>query len=243
MSQQKSEAVVEETFSDDDIAEYLQRHADFFDRHSSLLMDLKVAHKPGGAAISLVERQITVLRQRSQDLERQLKELVTVARSNDLLVARLHRLSIRLMTTSGHAARIETLETCLREDFQADRAAVVLFPPLQDETIAREGFLKIVDRDDPGLKPFASFLKSARPRCGQIRGRQKTFLFAENAREISSAALVPLGAQAALGFLVIGSRDPDYFNPEQKTDFLARLGELVSVALLGHQSPDTAAGS
>ena len=79
MSQQKSEAVVEETFSDDDIAEYLQRHADFFDRHSSLLMDLKVAHKPGGAAISLVERQITVLRQRSQDLERQLKELVTVA--------------------------------------------------------------------------------------------------------------------------------------------------------------------
>lgn len=54
MTQQKTEAVFEETFSDDDIADYLRRHPDFFDRHARLLMDLKVAHEPGGAAISLV---------------------------------------------------------------------------------------------------------------------------------------------------------------------------------------------
>lgn len=243
MKQQKSEAVFAETFSDDDIAEYLQRHSDFFDRHSSLLMDLKVTHEPGGAAISLVERQVTVLRQRSTELERQLKDLVAVAKLNDALVANIHGLSIQLMAAPGIAARVEVLETCLREDFRAERAAVVLFRPLPDETLARDGFLKVVERSDAGLKPFASFLKSARPRCGLIRGRQKAFLFAENAAEVSSAALVPLGSRAELGFLVIGSRDPDYFNPDKGMDFLARLGELVSVALLGQRSPDTAAGS
>ena len=52
---------------------------------------------------------------------------------------------------------------------------------------------------------------------------------------------MPLGERAELGFLVIGSRDPDYFNPGKGMDFLTRLGELVSVALVGQQSPGTEA--
>jgi uncharacterized protein YigA (DUF484 family) len=43
--------------------------------------------------------------------------------------------------------------------------------------------------------------------------------------------MVPLGKDAALGFLVIGSRDPDHFHPGKRMDFLSRLGELVAVAL------------
>jgi len=243
MSQQEGKAVVEESFSDDDIVDYLQRHPDFFDRHSNLLMDLKVAHETGGPAISLVERQVALLRQRSGDLERQLKDLVAVAKLNDALVERIHRLSVQLMAAKDAAERVEMLETCLREEFRAERAAVVLFEPLTDSSVAGEGFLKIVDRSDSGLKPFASFLKSARPRCGLIRDRQKAFVFEDNAGEISSAALVPLGSRAEFGFLVIGSRDPDYFNPGKGMDFLARLGELVSVALVGRQRPDLDAGS
>jgi uncharacterized protein YigA (DUF484 family) len=243
MTQQEGEAVFEETFSDDEIAEFLQRNPDFFDRHPNLLMDLSVAHDPGGPAISLVERQVTLLRQRSGEVERQLKDLVAVAKLNDALVERIHLLSIQLMAATGCAERVEMLEICLREEFRAERAAVVLFAPLRDETLTGGGFLKIVDRGDAGLNPFASFLKSARPRCGLIRDRQKTFVFEENAGEISSAALVPLGLRAEHGFLVIGSRDPDYFNPGKGMDFLSRLGELVAVALVGQGSPDAKAGS
>ncbi len=243
MSQQKNEAVAEDSFSAADIADYLQQNPDLFDRHPSLLMNLKVAHEPGGAAISLVERQVTLLRERSDELERQLKDLVAVAKLNDALVERIHRLSVQLMAASGCEERVEMLETCLREEFRAERAAVVLFSPLSDETVAGDGFLKITDRSDPGLKPFTSFLKSARPRCGLIRDRQKAFLFEDNAGEISSAALVPLGSHAEIGFLVIGSRDPDYFNPGKGMEFLARLGELVSVALVGQGSPDAETGS
>ena len=166
MTRQKTEAVFEETFSDDDIAEYLRRHPDFFDRHAGLLMDLKVAHEPGGAAISLVERQVTVLRQRSKELELQLKDLVAVARLNDALVGKIHELSMQLMTAKGFAARVEMLETCLREEFRAERAVVVLFSIPDDGTPAGKGFLKIVERSDAALKPFS------RPSCSRTtRGR------------------------------------------------------------------------
>lgn len=241
MSQQKPEALVEETFSDGDIVDYLQQHPDFFDRNPSLLMDLEVSHETGGSAVSLIERQISLLRQRSNDLERQLKDLVAVAKINDALVAKIHHLAIRLMTTTDIAERVELLETCLREEFRAERAALVLFAPLPGGEPLGEGFLKIVERSDNGLKPFASFLKSARPRCGIIRDRQKSFLFEDNAGEISSAAQIPLGARAEHGFLVIGSSDPDYFNPGKGMDFLARLGELVCVGLVGPGDSEAAA--
>ena len=115
----------------------------------------------------------------------------------------------------------------------AERAVMVLFAALPDLSLTDDGFVKVVDRDDPGLKPFASFLKSGQPRCGLLRGRQKGFAFEDNASGINSAALIPLGEDTELGFIVIGSQDPDYFNPGKGMDFLSRLGELVTVALTG----------
>ena len=233
MSQQKGEAAVTETFSEEHIAEYLRSHPDFFERHPTLLMGLKLAHQPGTAAISLVERQVTMLRQRNGELERQLTDLVAVAKANHALEEKIHQLSITLIAPQNLPERMEILETSLREDFLAERAVLVLFRPPEDTTLSDNGFVKLVEPGDPGLKPFASFMKSGRPRCGLLRDRQKAFAFEGNAPEISSAALIPLGEGADLGFIVIGSRDPDYFHPGKGMDFLGRLGNLVTVALSG----------
>lgn len=242
MSQRKSEATVAETFSEEDIAEYLHSHPDFFDRHSNLLMGLKLAHQPGSAAVSLVERQVAMLRQRNSELERQLKDLVAVAKDNHALVEKIHQLAVNLMEPRTGVERMEILETSLREDFLAERAVLVLFDSLPEGVPVDDGFVKVVDRDDAGLKAFGSFLKSGRPRCGLLRGRQKHFAFGDNASEINSAALIPLGDHTELGFIVIGSRDPDYFHPGKGMDFLSRLGELVSVAVVGRVSMQAPSG-
>jgi len=43
--------------------------------------------------------------------------------------------------------------------------------------------------------------------------------------------LIPLGAQPALGLLALGSVDRDRFHPGMSTEFLSRMGELISDAL------------
>jgi len=58
-------------------------------------------------------------------------------------------------------------------------------------------------------------------------------VFERDVESFSFAAMVPLGENASLGFLVIGSRNPDHFHPGQRMDFLGRLGELLAVALKG----------
>ncbi len=233
MSQREGNQTSGQNVSEDAVAAYLASHPDFFDRHARLLTDLALAHKPGGAAISLVERQVSLLRQKSADLEKQLKQLVSVAKANDALVEKIHRLSLRLIATDDMAARLDLLETGLREDFRAERAVLVLFDGVEGVGAQGNAFVKFVDRNDGALKPFATFLKMGKPRSGLIRDRQKSFLFAGHETEIGSAALVPLGSSADLGFLVIGSSDRDYFNPGKSMDLLTRLGELVAVALTG----------
>jgi len=130
-------------------------------------------------------------------------------------------------------ARLEQLETSLREDFGAERAVLVLFPSAP-ATATREGFVKRLPLDDADVRPYAAFLRAAKPRCGPLRDRQKN-VFDRDADLVSSAAFVPLGAESSLGFLIIGSRDADHFHPGKRMDFLARLGELLAVSLSREQ--------
>ena len=85
MSQQKSGAVVGDSFPEADVVAYLRSHPDFFERHTPLLLRLKLPHETGPATISLVERQVAMLRQRSSELERQLKNFLSVAKANEAL--------------------------------------------------------------------------------------------------------------------------------------------------------------
>jgi uncharacterized protein YigA (DUF484 family) len=233
MSQLEGRAAVgaplTETISEDSIADYLKRHPDFFERHGSLVLALRLPHRAGGSSISLVERQVAMLRQRNAQLERQLKDLVAVAKQNDALVEKIHQLCLKLMRAPTVPARLEQLETGLREDFAAERAVLVLFPDAPASAV-REGFVRRLGVDDPDVRPFATFLRAAKPRCGPLRDRQKN-IFDRDADAVSSAAFVPLGPESKLGFLIIGSRDPDHFHPGKRMDFLARLGEVLSVAL------------
>ncbi len=235
MSQQKNEAALGEPFSEEAVAEYLQRRPDFFERHGTLLLRLKLPHETNGFTVSLIERQVSMLRQRNAELERQLKDLIAVAKVNDSLVEKIHLLSLRLMRANGPADCVEQIETSLREDFSAERAALVLFADAGLEANA-PGFVKVMARDDPDLKPFSAFIQGARARCGPLRDRQKAVLFDRDADAIASAAMLPLGRDVSLGFLVIGSRDPSHFHPGKRMDFLNRIGELISVALSREQA-------
>jgi uncharacterized protein len=215
---------------EESIATYLQRHPEFFERHQALLARLKLPHARGGSTISLVERQIEVLREKQAQLEGKLAELVRVARANDAIADRLHRFTRRLLRVASRAEALTRIEAGLREDFDAFHAALVLVETtLADPTTPR--FVRAVSADDPNLKSFESLFASGKPRCGQARDSQREFLFGPEGLELGSVALVPLGDKGALGLLALGSPDRDRFHPGMSTEFLTRLAELVADSL------------
>lgn len=217
--------------SDAAIHDYLSANPDFFERNSDLLSTLRLPHVTGGA-VSLVERQVSELRQKDVKLEKRLKELLDIARSNDTLAKKIHALSLSLLEATSLEDTLKACEASLRASFDADHAVLVLFrepEPFTDVSVRR--FCRPVARDTAGLQSFDSFLTRAKPRCGQVRDAQRDFLFGDETNEIGSCALIPLGERADLGFLAIGSADVNRFHPAMSLDFITRLGELISAAL------------
>jgi uncharacterized protein len=214
---------------EESVAGYLQRNPEFFERHQAVLARLKLPHARGGSTISLVERQIEVLREKQAGLENKLAELVRVARANDAIAERLHRFTRRLLRAVPRAAAIAHIEAGLREDFDAFHAALVLVGEEPDPALP--AFVRTVATDDAQLKSFESLRLSGKPRCGQARDSQREFLFGPEGLEMGSVALVPLGEKGALGLLALGSADRDRFHPGMSTEFLARLADLITDAL------------
>jgi len=231
MSTQRNAEFVDETLSDETVQAFLEANPDFFERHGELLSGLRLPHVTGGA-VSLVERQVSVLRQKDMKLERKLKELLQVARANDLLADKIHKLSTRLLAAGDLEDTLKICEKALRVDFDANQSILVLFRDPELFSKLQVGrFFRPVLRKNESVQAFDSFLKRNNPRCGQVRDAQRDFLFGREADEIGSCALVPLGTRSELGFLAIGSVDADRFHPGMSTDFLARLGQLIAAAL------------
>ena len=232
MNKQPVRGVEVEQLSENVIAEYLAMNPDFFERHAGLLTKLKLSHNRGAATVSLIERQVVALRDKNHNLESKLRELIEVARSNDVLANKIHRLACRLIRSRDAATLLDALETSLREDFGASEWLILLGSDNESQfSNITSRHLRLVDSKASELKMFETLFESGRPRCGQIRDSQRDFLFGENTVEIGSAALVPLGPQPHFGLLAIGSPDAERFHPAMSTDFLARIGDLVSEAI------------
>ena len=231
MSTQAKPEYVEEVLSEQAVCDFLAANPEFFERNGKVLARMRIPHEAGGTE-SLEERQVSMLRQKEVRLERQLRDLIQVARDNDALAAKIHELGIHLLAADGLNATVAAIEEAMRSGFGADHAVLVLFgnpDNFDDVDVAR--FFRAIQRDDEALRPFATFLKGSGPRCGQVRDAQRNFLFRDDAEDIGSVALVPLGNKASIGFLAVGSVDAERFHPGMSIDFLTRVGDIISTAL------------
>lgn len=216
------------------VASYLAATPEFFERHAQLLARIRLPDARGGAStVSLLERQVEVLRERNRQLERKVTDFVEVARENDALGSRVLAMARRLIAAGDKAAKIAAIEAALREDFGAGQSVLVLTATHAPQDLPENRFLRVVPADAPDLRSFETLFSSGKPRCGQLRDSQREFLFGADAATIGSVALVPLGGKAGFGLLACGSTDAQRFNPTMSTDFLAHIGELIAAALAG----------
>jgi uncharacterized protein len=218
--------------AEEQVAEFLVAHPEFFERHGSVLARMHLPHQRGSAAVSLVERQVLVLREKHAMLEKKLVELIEYGRANDAIVDRVHRLTRRLLRARDAGGVIAALEASLREEFGASRwVLLAVDPALAPLANLHNAHVRVVPRGSAELRIFESFFESARPRSGQIRDTQRDYLFGGEGSQVGSTVLVPLGERASLGLLAIASNDTERFLPTMSTDFLVRIGEIVTEAV------------
>lgn len=208
--------------SGEQVRAYLARHPDFFAEHEELLEILSVPH-PSGAAVSLVERQLAIYREKNRKIQQQLDNLVQIARENEQLFQKMHKLTIALMDAADLEGAIAGLQWVLHDYFQADFVSVRI---VQDQRSSALTEL-FVPAKDARLLPFHRIFESRRPKCGRPSPEQAAFLFGENADHVRSCAIIPFTAAETTGLLGIGSYSKERFLPSMGHLFLLRVGEML----------------
>ena len=211
-----------------DISEYLLSHPEFFIEHPEVLTKILVPHVSGDA-VSLVEKQLSLLREQNKKSEKQLHELLEIARENEELARKMHSLSLMLMDAAQPEDIFSALYENLRRNFKVDHVAVRLFAePSFVDTFAGPEFA------GTGIQEhaiFDSIINKRLPLSGRLKRQQQVFLFGDDGDDIASAVIVPLHGKGWGGILSIASTDANRFTETMGVELLANFGEVLSFIL------------
>jgi len=215
----------------DQVAEFLRQNPGFFENHVDILMNLQVPHPHGGRAVSISERQLIAVREKSKILEDKLRELIQFGEENDALSEKVHRFACRLIEAPSLDASLDTLYLDLLDHFAIPHVAVRLWAVAEENPDTKE-FAPVAAE----MRQFVE--KLASPYCGPHAVYESQSWFGEAAPHVKSFALVGLRVDGApFGVVALASEDPKRFYPEMGTLYLARVGDLVSHALWRFVTP------
>jgi len=205
--------------TDEDVARYLRENPGFLERNPGALLHLELPDPHAGNAVSLLERQAVLQRERIRALETRLAELMQIGRENDALARSLDEWTRALLAHPGRDGLDELALAQLQRAFGVPLGLVRRWSPVPGS-------------DDAPLARLAASLGAAR--CcdpALVRGTGGT---GEAWEAAASAAVIPLrrtGEPSPFGVMILGSPDAERFDQALGTALLARIGALASAAL------------
>lgn len=214
--------------SEAQVVAYLKAHPQLLIDHPQLLETLELSHS-AGSAVSLIERQVELLRGKNARLEAHLNRLIDTARDNESRADNVLRLARNLIRAPSLASIVVGLRASMREDFDVDE----VFVGLNAGAYKRhdiEGMVPI-EAGGPIARAYDNFIRTRLIECGPIAEDKARLLFPKADKPVLSAAVVPLEKEKNLGMLALGSREAERFKPRQGKLFLEMTAELVAAAV------------
>ncbi|MEI7446792.1 MAG: DUF484 family protein [Burkholderiales bacterium] len=213
--------------SAEQVAQYLRENPGFFDANAELLASITVPHPHGGRAVSLVERQVDLLRDKNKALEMRLAELLRIGQENDAISAKLQRWTRELLRVRDVRALPDRVVEGMGTEFSVPQVALRVW-----RVDAAHADLPAAAEVEPEVHALADSV--VQPYCGPNADFRAATWLPGGGAQTRSIALLPLrvgAAPQAFGLLVLGSPDPARFQTGMGTAFLERIAEIASAAL------------
>jgi len=229
----------EQSLSADQVAAYLRDHPDFFSEQDELLSQLKLPHESGNA-ISLMERQVTVLREQGIEARQKLNNLLENARNNDQLFDTTRNLVLALLRAKDITEIASVTQDQLANQANIDACEIILIeqPQLNTSPATRTESEATLRAD------FADVFRLKRTHCGPMDSKQIDYLFPGTETTIKSTAICPvMNNSDVLALLAFGNKEDNYFNVNLDTLFIDFIGRVVGAVLdreLGEEKKESA---
>ena len=230
MSSQDHKAIDSEF--EHDMVRYLRDHPAFFEAHQDVLAGMVLSHE-SGSAVSLIERQVQILREQKDEYKQKLQSLIATAQNNEKLNNNVNTLILELLDADTLDGVLNVIEQRIRADFEADAIVVKLLASGND--VLKE-HAELTAWQQPALVIGEKVMTARQPVCGSFNSEQMQALFDD--ADIQSAGIVPLAkdqnSKNCYGIIAIGSYDPQRFRADMGTLFLSLLGQVLTRILKRH---------
>ena len=195
-----------------DVEEFLRAHPNFLQDRPGLLAVLNLPHG-GEGAVSLVERQVSVLRQRNIISRQQINALSDIGKENDRLLEATRRTVLALLAGTNRQELAQIWLMQVTNAFKAELGALIWITGEPNSNSAESVADKLIGQGE-------SF-------SGVLRPEEIEALFTSDACD-GSAALSPIrNGSDILGVLAVGARDSKRYRPQDGTIFLDYLAEVI----------------
>lgn len=224
---------LEQLVEEEQVKNYLLNHPDFLQKNPQLLSLIELNHQNDGAT-SLVERQVKSLRDENNQLQQDLINILNIARNNEKLLKQYNQFVLGVISTNNLASLASYIIDSLISNFSLDAATLILVG--NDISDVNLGSAKLVTESSEIRQLLSHQFPDESPICGRLEERSKKQLFAEQAQQLQSFCIVPLGKQCKFGVLVLASKDESGFEPEMDTLFVEQIAELIVHATRRHST-------
>ena len=205
-----------------EIAAFLCRYPDFFERHPEILTQLFIPHPDSGQAVSLLERQLGLMREQLSTERRHHEQLMVRAEQNERLQEQLRNLFLMLSQAVCTNDLLIKAPKVLVEEFSLVSASLRVL----NTKVRNLDLTEVIPPNDT----ITAILEKLGTRGGfcdnQLSDDAKDFLFGKQASEVGSVAIVGILKQS--GVLVLGAGEKDRYCPGMDTTFLEFVGSLIS---------------
>jgi len=228
-----SDVTVQTALTSSHVSDYLRNNPEFWVHNTDLLAEIVLPHNPSEQTVSLVERQVSILRKRSIDAENQLNQLLENARNNDILFEKTKRLTLSLLNTRQLNSCIDALFCGLKHEFDIHFSQILLTANVTTDTLGplnNQARLVEVEQVNQYLPEI---FNNRRPLCGQFGVREREFIFPSKSSDIGSIAIAPLHFEnRTIGIIAIANRDPNFYRSSANTLFLSFVADVLSRLLV-----------
>jgi uncharacterized protein YigA (DUF484 family) len=211
------------------VAEYLEKHRDFFTNREDLLQDMELPHQ-NGQAISLVEKQVSLLRERGTATRKKLDEFVESANQNNEIFNKCSDLVLNLMDAEEPDEFFKALENSFMQDFDCKAYSLIIF----SDTPHQINHFTTTVSEMAAKEYIGSLIRAKQPTLGVLRPAEQDFLFRHKSESVKSAAVLSVRKNRQIALLAIGSEDANYFQPGMGTLFIGFIADALAKLLPKH---------
>lgn len=211
------------------VSDYLSQNPDFFQHNPDVFQAINIAHD-SGKAISLVERQVSLIREHNKELSAQIEHILCTAKENASLMEKTNRLVLNLIKAKDLNSLIKALNVSLKSDFSTEFFSLTL---IDEGAINHKTAANLVSKSD-AEDSIGTMITAKKALCGVRSDKELALLFGNQGDNIGSVLALPLKNPKTFGILALGHSDPEFYSEQIGTVFIDYIGDLLNVLIPQH---------